>query len=189
MPKTLSEKSYGFGTARTSPRPFCLLRRHFPYQGNNPSHKGRGKCFFLGSHSGRAVRRTERAKASLFLRERDRACTVVGVIYSFQLFRRFSIPTFIIQKKSLNLTFLSARRRGVSFSTARKKPKCRSGGKRGLPLFLPTPTITPHFSDVFIRLHRHTPAVCTRFFTISVYTDLCSLFQPVCLRLSFVSLI
>ena len=53
------------------------------------------------------------------------------------------------------------------------------------PLFLPTPTITPHFSDVFILLHRHTPAVCTLFFTISVYSDLCSLFQPVCLRPSF----
>ena len=37
---TLSEKSYGFST----------------------SPKGRGKCFFLGSPSGRAVRRTERAK-------------------------------------------------------------------------------------------------------------------------------
>ena len=51
-------------------------------------------------------------------------------IFPFQLFCLCSIPTFFTQNKSLNLTFLSARRRGVSFPSARKKPKCRSGGKR-----------------------------------------------------------
>ena len=89
---------------------------------------------------------------------------------------------------SILLFFLLAA--GAFLSLQQERNQSAGQEERGglkQPLFLPTPTITPHFSDVFIRLHRRTQAVCTPFFIISVYSDLCSLSYPVCLRLSIVN--
>ena len=88
-------------------------------------------------------------------------------------------PNSFTHKKSFYLTFLSARRRGVSFSTARKKPKCRSGGRRRLKA-APIPPDTHHHPAFFrclyptaqthsSRLHAffHYPCLQWFMFTIS----------------------
>ena len=152
------------------------------------SPKGRGKCISLALTLGElsSVARLRGLKRicqigyyqAPSLRELSAKLTEGVTHLPFPTLSPLPYPNIFTHKLTLFIRLFFLLAAGAFLSLQQERNQSAGREERGglkQPLFLPTPTITLHFSDVFVLLHRHTPAVCTPFFTISIYSNLCSL--------------